>query len=97
MDGIHKRPKGVPCCEDVTVSERGARVLEEALALSPEERAELAERLWSSIESATEDQERIDRLWAEEVEARLDAYDRGEMEAIPAEQAIAEVLLKARR
>lgn len=79
------------------MSERGARVLEEALALPPEERAELAERLWTSLEPSSEEQERIDRLWAEEVEARLDAYERGEIEAIPAEQAIAEALLKVRR
>ncbi|HUT35977.1 MAG TPA: addiction module protein [Planctomycetota bacterium] len=77
------------------VSERGARLLDEALALPPEERAELAERLWSSLDAAS--QRRIDELWAEEVEARLDAYDRGEIEAIPAEKAIAEALLKARR
>ncbi|MEW6350074.1 MAG: addiction module protein [Thermodesulfobacteriota bacterium] len=30
------------------------------------------------------DRQRIDRLWAEEAEARLAAYDRGEMRAIPA-------------
>jgi putative addiction module component (TIGR02574 family) len=77
------------------VSERGARILEEALALPPEERAELADRLWSSLDPSS--QQRVDKLWAEEVEARLDAYDRGEIEAIPAEKAIAEALLKARR
>ena len=77
------------------MSERGARVLEEALALPPEERAELADRLWSSLDSVS--QRRVDQLWAEEVEARLDAYDRGEVEAIPAERAIADALLKARR
>lgn len=79
------------------MSERGARLLEQALALSFEERAELADRLSSSLESSSPEQERVDKLWAEEVEARLDAYDRGEMEAIPAEKAIAEALLKARR
>ena len=76
------------------MSERGARLLEEALALPPEERAELADRLLSSLDPPS--QRRIDELWAEEVEARLDAYDRGEMEAIPAEKAIAEALKKAR-
>ena len=27
----------------------------------------------------------IDQLWAQEAEDRIDAYDRGEIEAIPAE------------
>ena len=76
------------------MSERGARVLEEALALSPEERAELADRLIASLDA--ESQRRIDELWAAEVEARFDAYERGEVEAIPAEQAIADAIKKAR-
>lgn len=44
-------------------------------------RAELAERLLSSIDPSDE----IDKLWAIEVEARIDAYDNGELSAIPAE------------
>ncbi len=76
------------------MSERGARVLEDALALSPEERAELADRLISSLDA--DSQRRIDELWAAEVEARFDEYERGGVEAIPAEQAIADAIKKAR-
>ncbi|MBM4039568.1 MAG: addiction module protein [Planctomycetes bacterium] len=76
------------------MSERGARVLEEALALSPEERADLAERLICSLDADW--QRRIDELWAAEVEARFDAYERGEVEAIPADEAIADAIKKAR-
>lgn len=76
------------------MSERGARVLEEALELPPEERAELAERLIWSLDA--DSQRRIDELWAAEVEARFDEYERGEVEAIPAEQAIADAIKKAR-
>ncbi len=66
----------------------------EAGALSPEERAELADRLISSLDA--DSQRRIDELWAAEVEARFDAYESGEVEAILAEQAIADAIKKAR-
>ena len=59
-------------------------VFAEALALSPGERAELMERLLASFEAA--ERERIDALWAEEAEDRIDAYDRGELRAKPASE-----------
>jgi len=77
------------------VSERGAKLIEEAMSLPPAERAEMAERLLDSLDPAYFDQ--IDALWRKEVEARINEFDRGEVEAIPAEQAIAEALRKARR
>ncbi len=64
------------------MSGRGSEILKEALSLPPEERAEIVERLLSSLD--TPERQRIDRLWAEEAEARLAAYERGEMKAIPA-------------
>jgi hypothetical protein len=33
----------------------------------------------------------IDALWAQEAEDRIDAFERGEMAAIPAEQVFAEI------
>jgi putative addiction module component (TIGR02574 family) len=59
-------------------------VFEEALALPPDKRLELADQLLSSLDPA--DQERIDRLWIEECKSRLAAFERGEMKAIPAEE-----------
>jgi putative addiction module component (TIGR02574 family) len=64
------------------MSNRGIEILKEALALPPGERAEIAERLLSSLDS---ERQRLDELWAIEVEDRLEAYDRGEIKAIPAE------------
>jgi putative addiction module component (TIGR02574 family) len=61
-----------------------AEMLKKALSLPPCERAELAERLLSSLDPPT--QEKLDELWAAEAEDRLDAIDRGEIEAVPAEQ-----------
>jgi putative addiction module component (TIGR02574 family) len=64
------------------MSKRGTEVLEEALSLPPVERAELAERLLTSLDASHD--RRLDELWAQEAEDRLDAFDRGEMKAVPA-------------
>jgi len=57
------------------------QLFEEALALPLKKRMELAERLLSSIDPS----DQIDKLWAIEAEARIDAYENGELQAIPAE------------
>ena len=67
------------------MSENEAQVLGKALALPPDERAELADRLLSSLD--TERQRKIDELWAEEVEDRIDAFERGEIRAVSAKEA----------
>jgi putative addiction module component (TIGR02574 family) len=66
------------------MSKRGSQLLEEALALAPSERAEIADRLLSSLEPPA--QEEIDKLWAAESEERLDAYDRGDFHSIPSQR-----------
>ncbi len=60
---------------------RAEQVLHEALSLPPSERAQLAERLFSSLDLP---QEELDRLWGQEADSRIDAYERGELKAIPA-------------
>jgi putative addiction module component (TIGR02574 family) len=67
------------------MSKNGAQVLEKALALPPHERAELADRLLSSLDR--ERQRKIDELWAEEAEGRIDAFERGEIRAVSAKEA----------
>jgi putative addiction module component (TIGR02574 family) len=67
------------------MSKRGTEVLEEALSLPPAERAELAERLLTSLCAAPDS--RIDKLWAQEAEDRLDAFERGEIKAVSAKEA----------
>ena len=56
-------------------------VLIEALNLPPIERAELVEELISSFNFP--DRKRLDALWADDVEDRIDAYDRGELPGTP--------------
>ena len=60
------------------------QVLEDALSLPPSERAEIAERILSSLDLVS--QQENDRLWAQEVEKRIDAYERGEIKAVPADE-----------
>jgi hypothetical protein len=64
------------------MSSKGTEVLKEALSLTPAERAEIPESLLSSLDLPS--QEAIDALWGREAEERLDAFDRGEIQAISA-------------
>jgi putative addiction module component (TIGR02574 family) len=61
-----------------------AKVVSEALSLPPRSRAKLAEQLLESLDDPK--QKEMDRLWADEVEDRIDAYERGELKAIPGQQ-----------
>lgn len=65
------------------------QIAEEALALSSEERALLADRLAGSLD--TEEQTRIDRLWNDEAKRRRDEVRRGDVKTIPGEEALAQV------
>ena len=64
------------------MSRQSEKVLEEALSLPPIERAEIVERLLSSFEFS--ERKAVDELWAKEAESRVDAYERGEISAVPA-------------
>jgi putative addiction module component (TIGR02574 family) len=52
-----------------------SKILEDALALPPTERAALVEEILSSFDFPSRHE--VDALWASEVEDRIDAYDRG--------------------
>jgi putative addiction module component (TIGR02574 family) len=65
-------------------SKSGAQVLEKALALPPNEREELADRLLSSLD--TKRQRKIDELWAEEGEDRIDTFEPGGIKALSVKQ-----------
>jgi putative addiction module component (TIGR02574 family) len=60
-----------------------AKIVSDALLLPPRSRAKLAEQLLESLDDPK--QKEIDRLWADEVENRIDAYERGELKVIPGE------------
>ena len=57
-------------------------VTNEALQLAPVQRAELIESLLASFDPQ---RNTIDKLWADEAERRVDAYDQKQMTASTAE------------
>lgn len=60
---------------------------DQARVLPPEERAKLAESLLESLHSPLAE---VEQAWADEVERRVAAFDRGEIPAYPAEDVFAE-------
>jgi putative addiction module component (TIGR02574 family) len=58
------------------------QLLDKAMHLPVLDRAAVAEKLLSSLDAPDPT---IDKLWAEEAEARIDAYECGEMESVSAE------------
>ena len=60
---------------------------EQARALSAEDRARLAESMLESLHTSIAE---IEALWAEEIEERVSAFDRGEIPSCSAEEVFAE-------
>lgn len=61
---------------------------QQARALTPEERARLAEVLLESLKETPLSE--IESAWSQEIEERVAAYDRGELQAFAAESVFAE-------
>ena len=66
----------------------------QARALSPEERARLAESLLESLRDAPIAE--IEKAWEREIGERIAAYDRGELPTFSAESVFAEARRLAR-
>lgn len=58
-------------------------IKEEALALKPIEKLQLIDELLLSLDKPNKD---FDEIWAEEVEKRIDAYDKGKILKIEAKE-----------
>ncbi len=54
-------------------------ILKETLTLPPSEKAELIDKLISSLD---EPDKEIEKLWANEAESRIDAYEQGKIKAL---------------
>lgn len=66
--------------------------IEELLALPDEDRAEIAGALMDSLDRSTRSDDvelEWERRWAAEAERRLDEYQRGVVQAVSAQEAIA--------
>lgn len=66
------------------MSANAEKILQEALNLPTRDRAEVLERLLATFQEAPDPE--LDKLWAQEAEDRLDAYDRGELGCVSAEE-----------
>lgn len=64
-----------------------------AMHLTVSERAQLAQRLLASLDEDSE----IEQAWAEEIDRRLDAYEKGDTTLIPAEEVFARIRARLRR
>jgi putative addiction module component (TIGR02574 family) len=62
------------------------RIIEQAMALPPEDRVEVAERILITVDPSQLPQ--IDPALAEEAERRIDALERGEDRTYPLEEVI---------
>ena len=58
-------------------------IFKEALSLKPSEKAQLIDKLISTLDKSDKE---IDELWAKEAEDRIDAYDQGKIKAVSLEK-----------
>ena len=71
-----------------------AELEQQARALSPDERAQLAEVLLESLHDTSMSE--IETAWQREIESRVAAYDRGEVQTYSAEDVFADARRLAR-
>ncbi len=55
------------------------KILNDALNLSPAEKAELIDKLLSSLDKPDRE---LEELWVQEAESRIDAYEQGKIKAL---------------
>ena len=60
-------------------------LLKEALTLNPFQKAQLIDKLISSLDKSDKE---IDELWAKEAEDRIEAYNAGKMKAVSLEKVL---------
>ena len=61
-------------------------ILKDALNLRPAEKAELIDKLLSSLDNPDKE---LDALWAKEAEARIEAYNLGKIKALTLKEVLA--------
>lgn len=60
-------------------------IFKETLTLRPSEKAQLIDKLISTLDKPDKE---IDELWAKEAEDRIDAYDQGKLKAVSLEKVL---------
>jgi putative addiction module component (TIGR02574 family) len=73
----------------------GIALEKEALKLSAEEKAHMIDALWRSLDPA--EQATIDRAWLAESRERLEAFRKGNLEALDGDAALKSIESELRR
>ena len=60
-------------------------ILKKALSLSPSEKAQLIDKLISTLDKPDKE---INKLWAKEAEDRINAYDQGKLKLVSLEDVL---------
>jgi putative addiction module component (TIGR02574 family) len=68
------------------MTQDATELLKRALALSVEERAELAGSLLESLDGAHDDPEAVEAAWSEEIARRIENLDSGKAKTVPWEE-----------
>lgn len=63
------------------------QIAAKAMQLSPKERADLADKLWISVDTP----EAVAAAWDEEIARRIDDFEAGRTKGVPAEEVFAKI------
>jgi putative addiction module component (TIGR02574 family) len=74
------------------MTDKTQAIVEQALKLSPTERADVAEQLLASLDEALDRD--VEKAWQEEVQRRLGQIERGEVKLIDSDTVMAELRKK---
>jgi len=74
------------------MTDKTQAIVEQALKLSPTERADVAEQLLASLDEALDSD--VEKAWQEEIQRRLQQVERGEVELIDSDTVMAELRKK---
>jgi putative addiction module component (TIGR02574 family) len=74
------------------MTDKTQAIVEQALKLSPTERADVAEQLLASLDEALDSD--VEKAWQEEIQRRLQQVERGEVELMDSDTVMAELRKK---
>ena len=74
------------------MTDKTQAIVEQALKLSPTERADVAEQLLASLDEVPDTD--VEQAWQEEIQRRLQQVERGEVELMDSDTVMAELRKK---
>lgn len=77
--------------ESLAMTSAGESLLDQALALAPDDRVRLASEILASVDEGHDDPDEVERLWAMECERRVAQLDSGEADLLTWDEVLAEI------